>query len=117
MRNVQNGSIPERICHNDTKINNILIDEKTSEALCLIDLDTVMPGTVLFEAGRNITQIMGLRFLTDYLEGDQYYRTERPDQNLDRCRTQIALIRSMDSRREEAEALVDELRLEAGRRN
>ena len=156
IRALKDGSIPERICHNDTKINNILVDDKSSEALCVIDLDTVMPGTSLFdvgdlirtvttraaederdlakvafdpvffrallsgylseagaflttkekellcEAGRNITQIMGLRFLTDYLEGDHYYHTARPDHNLDRCRNQIALIRSMDSKWETA---------------
>lgn len=148
---LREGRIPERICHNDTKMNNILLDEKDSQALCVGDLDTVMPGTSLFdvgdlirtvttlveederdlsrvifapglfkallggylseasefltpeeksllaESGRNITQIMGLRFLTDYLEGDQYYHIDRPDHNLDRCRNQIALIRSMDS--------------------
>ena len=153
---LKNGSIPERICHNDTKINNILIDNESSQALCVIDLDTVMPGTSLFdvgdlirtvaataaedeqdlsnvafdlvffealldgyvseavkfleaselallcESGRSITQIMGLRFLTDYLEGDCYYRIARPDHNLDRCRTQIALIHSMDEKWEKA---------------
>jgi Ser/Thr protein kinase RdoA (MazF antagonist) len=163
IRSLREGRIPERICHNDTKMNNILLDDTTGEALCLIDLDTVMPGTSLFdlgdlirtvstraredeqdlsrvsfdpaffrsllegylsearpfllpaeyalicEAGRNITQIMGLRFLTDYLEGDHYYRIERPSHNLDRCRSQIALIRSMDSRRGEAEKIVEEL--------
>jgi hypothetical protein len=164
VRAQREGKIPERICHNDTKINNILIDDGTSNALCVIDLDTVMPGTVLFdvgdlvrtvtstaaedewdlskvefalpffeallegyfsealeflceeevslitESGRNITQIMALRFLTDFLEGDQYYRTSRPRHNLDRCRNQIALIRSMDSRREEALGIVRKLR-------
>jgi hypothetical protein len=156
IRTLKNGSIPERICHNDTKMNNILLDDASSEALCMIDLDTVMPGTILFdlgdlirtvtnraledepdlsgidfdlvffrallegylsealeflcpeetgllcEAGRYITQIMGLRFLTDYLEGDQYYHIDRPNHNLDRCRTQIALIRSMDKKWEQA---------------
>jgi Ser/Thr protein kinase RdoA (MazF antagonist) len=155
VRSLREGRIPERICHNDTKMNNILIDNAGSEALCVGDLDTVMPGTSLFdlgdlvrtaaaraeederdlskavfdrsffrallegylsealdflippeqdllaEAGRNITQIMALRFLTDYLEGDRYYRTARPEHNLDRCRNQIALIRSMDSQWEE----------------
>jgi Ser/Thr protein kinase RdoA (MazF antagonist) len=163
IRSLREGRIPERICHNDTKMNNILLDDRSGEALCLIDLDTVMPGTSLFdlgdlirtvstraredeqdlsrvsfntaffrsllqgylsearafllpaeyalicEAGRNITQIMGLRFLTDYLEGDHYYRVEGPTHNLDRCRNQIALIRSMDSRWEEAEKTVKEL--------
>jgi hypothetical protein len=153
---MRDGSLPERICHNDTKMNNILIDDDSSQALCVIDLDTVMPGTILFdvgdlirtvavraaederdisrvtfdvvffealldgyvseagkfltraeldllcESGRNITQIMGLRFLTDYLEGDRYYHIERPDHNLDRCRTQIALIKSMDNNWEKA---------------
>ena len=161
IRALQDGSIPERICHNDTKINNILIDDANAQALCVIDLDTVMPGTSLFdvgdlirtvttraaederdlakvafdpvffralmtgylseagafltpaekklicEAGRNITQIMGLRFLTDYLEGDHYYHTARPDHNLDRCRTQIALIRSMDSQWETAQGIIE----------
>ncbi|MCL2043981.1 MAG: aminoglycoside phosphotransferase family protein [Treponema sp.] len=159
IRSLRDGTIPERICHNDAKINNILIDNTGSHVLCVIDLDTVMPGTVLFdlgdlirtvanrakedeqdlskvefdltyfealldgylsgacdflisaeralicEAGRNITQIMGLRFLTDYLEGDHYYRTSRPDHNLDRCRTQIALIQSMDSKREDVQVI------------
>jgi hypothetical protein len=148
---LKDGSIPERICHNDTKMNNILIDDEDNEARCVVDLDTVMPGTSLFdvgdlirtvttraeederdlskvvfdgglfealiggylseaaefllpaekaliaESGRNITQIMGLRFLTDYLEGDHYYQTARPGHNLDRCRNQIALIKSMDA--------------------
>ena len=152
VRTIREGRIPERICHNDTKMNNILIDDVDSKALCVIDLDTVMPGTSLFdvgdlirtvttraaederdlskvvfdtaffegllggylseamefltgeeialiaESGRNITQIMGLRFLTDFLEGDHYYHTSRPGHNLDRCRSQIALIRSMDSK-------------------
>ena len=156
VRALREGVLPERICHNDTKINNILIDDESSQALCVIDLDTVMPGTSLFdvgdlirtvatragedeqdlskvefdltffeailegyiseaikflsqpelsllcEAGRNITQIMGLRFLTDYLDGDHYYHIARPDHNLDRCRTQIALIRSMDKNWEKA---------------
>jgi hypothetical protein len=156
IRALKNGSIPERICHNDTKMNNILLDDVSSEALCMIDLDTVMPGTILFdlgdlirtvtnraledepdlskiefdlvffssllegylsealeflcpeetnllcEAGRYITQIMGLRFLTDYFEGDQYYHIDRLNHNLDRCRTQIALIRSMDKKWEQA---------------
>jgi hypothetical protein len=160
---LRDGRIPERICHNDTKMNNILLDDTSGQALCLIDLDTVMPGTSLFdlgdlirtvstraqedeqdlskvkfdtaffrailegyfsearsfllpaeyalicESGRNITQIMGLRFLTDYLEGDHYYRVKGPLHNLERCRNQIALIRSMDSRWEEAEKIVKAL--------
>jgi hypothetical protein len=164
IRSLRNGTIPERICHNDAKINNILIDNESSRALCVIDLDTVMPGTSLFdlgdlirsvcttaaederdlskvefdlvyfealldgyfhaakeflvppelslvcESGRNLTHIMGLRFLTDYLEGDHYYRTARPDHNLDRCRNQIALIKSMDAKWKEAETIAQKLR-------
>lgn len=163
MRALREGRIPERICHNDTKINNILIDDRESKALCVIDLDTVMPGSSLFdvgdlirtvtttaaedekdlsrvefdltfykallegylsealefltpeeialitESGRNLTQIMGLRFLTDYLEGDPYYHISRPEHNLDRNRNQIALIRSMDSKWEEAREIVQKL--------
>jgi thiamine kinase-like enzyme len=165
------GGLPSRVCHNDAKMNNILLDDVSGEALCIIDLDTVMTGTCLFdvgdlirsatsraaederdlslvcfdlgffkalltgylaeagdfltadegallcEAGRNITQIMALRFLTDYLEGDKYYRTERPGHNLDRCRNQIALIRAMDACRKEAERIAQQAaaRAEAGR--
>ena len=162
IRSLREGRIPERICHNDTKMNNILLDDTTGEAMCVIDLDTVMPGTSLFdfgdlvrtvttsaaedekdlskvnfnpvlfkallagylseardfliveekallcEAGRNITQIMGLRFLTDFLEGDHYYHTARPGHNLDRSRTQIALIRSMDAQWPETEKIAAE---------
>jgi len=163
IRALREGSIPERICHNDTKINNILIDDESRQPLCVIDLDTIMPGTSLFdvgdlirtvavraaedekdiskvlfdlhffealldgylsqaltflgqseqallcEAGRNITQIMGLRFLTDYLEGDVYYHVARPDHNLDRCRTQIALIKSMDGKWDAALQIIEGL--------
>jgi hypothetical protein len=152
IRALKSGALPERICHNDAKINNILIDDRDPSVYCVGDLDTVMPGTILFdtgdlirtvctraaederdlsrvafdleffeallggylseaarfigprerellpESGRNLTQIMGLRFLTDYLEGDRYYRCSRPGHNLDRARNQIALIRSMDGR-------------------
>jgi len=162
-RALREGRIPERICHNDTKMNNILVDEATGEGLCVTDLDTVMPGTPLYdvgdlvrtvattaaederdlskvafdpayfealldgylseaeaflegsetallaEAGRTITQIMGLRFLTDYLAGDAYYKIARPGHNLDRCRTQIALIESMDAQRPTIEATVGAL--------
>ena len=153
-RAIREGSIPERICHNDTKANNILLDETTGEALCVIDLDTVMPGSLLYdfgdlvrtstgtaaederdasrmemrlslfralaagfigetgaimtggerellpEAGRVITVEQALRFLGDYLAGDPYYRIHRPGHNLDRARTQIALVESMDRQTE-----------------
>lgn len=149
------GSLKQGITHNDTKLNNILFDDATGEAICLIDLDTVMPGTILFdtgdlirtaantacedeqnltlvrcnrdifaaliggylraaggfltayekdliaESGRALTQIMAVRFLTDYLNGDVYYKISRPAHNLDRARTQIALMQSMDSQWEQ----------------
>ncbi|GAB1483163.1 phosphotransferase [Treponema sp.] len=148
---LKNNSLREGITHNDAKLNNILFSVSDNTALCVIDLDTVMPGTILFdtgdlirtstitgmedehdvskisfsfelfsaliqgylsvadsfltdyekyllaESGRNITQIMAVRFLTDYLKGDVYYRTARDAHNLDRARTQIALIQSMDA--------------------
>ena len=144
-------AVPERITHNDTKANNILLDETSGEAICVIDLDTVMPGSLLFdfgdlvrtstgtaaedeadasrmemrlpffralakgfigetasiltdgerdllpEAGRSITVEQALRFLGDHIAGDTYYRILRPGQNLDRTRTQIALVNSMDN--------------------
>jgi hypothetical protein len=162
-RALLDGTLPERICHNDAKMNNILIDDEDNQVRCVVDLDTVMPGTILFdvgdlirtaaataeederdlakvefdaayfealldgyvseaseflvprekehlaESGRNITQIMGLRFLTDYLEGDHYYRIARPGHNLDRCRNQIALIRSMDAQWETALKITEKL--------
>ncbi|MGH0054124.1 MAG: phosphotransferase enzyme family protein [Sphaerochaetaceae bacterium] len=146
---LQEGFLPVRVTHNDTKINNVLFNLEGNDALCIIDLDTVMPGTILFdtgdmirtatttaeedatdlsqvqcdtvlhkallegyfskagfltplekslvvESGRNIPQIMAVRFLTDFLNGDQYYNIERENQNLDRARTQIALMQDMD---------------------
>ena len=143
------GLIPERIAHNDAKLNNVLIDNKTQEAICVIDLDTLMPGIALFDfgdlvrtstspvaedeadpskvtmqlpmfdalvrgylesagdflniteieslplAGQVITLTIGIRFLTDYLQGDHYFRTNHPEHNLQRCRTQFALVNSM----------------------
>uniref|UniRef100_E6PYK5 Aminoglycoside phosphotransferase n=1 Tax=mine drainage metagenome TaxID=410659 RepID=E6PYK5_9ZZZZ len=144
------AGLPERIAHNDTKLNNVLLDERTGRRVCVIDLDTVMEGASVhdfgdmartmtcaaaederdlarvrlemayFEAltqgywetagdfllrveidllafsGRLMTLETGVRFLTDFLSGDRYYRTHRAGQNLDRCRTQFALLRSME---------------------
>jgi len=148
---MSSGKLPTRVTHNDTKINNVLFKFDGSEALCIIDLDTVMPGTILFdtgdmirtatttgeedatdlstvtcdeklhkaliqgylskaafltdeerslvvESGRNITQIMAVRFLTDYLNGDKYYSIQRERHNLDRARTQIKLMQDMDDK-------------------
>ncbi len=144
------GKLPLRVTHNDTKLNNILMDKATRKGICVIDLDTVMPGLAandygdsirfgandcaedepdlakvnfslpLFEsytkgflqaAGNALTDLeketlpwgaklmtleCGIRFLTDYLEGDHYFRTHREGQNLDRCRTQFKLVRDME---------------------
>ena len=149
IRALNEGAIPERVTHNDTKCNNILLDDKTSEGACVIDLDTVMPGLVhydfgdmvrsgtgstaedeaddskvymrkeMFEgllkgylesaknfltpqekellplSGKIITLEIGTRFLADYLNGDVYFKTSRPNHNLDRARVQIALGKSI----------------------
>ena len=140
-----------RVTHNDTKLNNILMDEATGEGLCVIDLDTVMPGMMAYDFGDSIrfgantaledetdltkvglsmpmysayvegflagcgdgypldeiatlplgaklmTLECGIRFLTDYLDGDVYFRTHRPGHNLDRARNQFALVSSMEA--------------------
>ncbi|MGH4036860.1 MAG: phosphotransferase enzyme family protein [Sphaerochaeta sp.] len=155
------SKVPVHVTHNDTKINNVLFNEDGTEALCVIDLDTVMPGTILFdtgdmirtatstleedaenyqemrcnidyfrsliegylstassyltdrekdlivESGRNITQIMAVRFLTDYLDGDVYYSIEKKDHNRDRCRTQIAFMKNYDEMWEELTKIVN----------
>ena len=159
----RSGALPVRTVHNDAKLDNLLFDAATGEALCVVDLDTVMPGTVLYDVGdlirtaastaaedaidpgtmsvsverfeallrgyltamgaeltaaerdhlvfggQLITFVMGLRFLTDYLAGDAYYKTERPRHNLDRCRAQFALVASIEARREELQAIVHRL--------
>ena len=154
------GDIPERITHNDTKANNILIDDLSGESICVIDLDTVMPGLSLYDFGdmvrsgtnpaeedeinldrvgmrfdmyegfydgficaagevlteaekemlpfsaKLITLEIGTRFLTDYLMGDIYFKTKRPNQNLDRCRTQFKLVESIEAQMNKMMALL-----------
>ncbi len=154
------GSIPLRVTHNDTKINNILFDEKTLEAICVIDLDTVMPGSMLYDFGdalrigaatapedetdlskvdfnidffeaftkgfaeemgtsltkreiellalssKLMTYECGIRFLTDYLEGDTYFKIHRPTHNLDRARTQFKIVKSIDEKLDDMEKIV-----------
>ncbi len=144
------GDIPERITHNDTKLNNILIDDLTGEGICVLDLDTVMPGLALYDfcdmvrtgataaeedevnldkvrvrfdmyeamlqgylsktgevmtpaekenlpfSGKLITLEIGIRFLTDYLNGDVYFKVKRPTHNLDRCRNQFKLVSEIE---------------------
>lgn len=155
-----NGEIPLRVTHNDTKLNNIMIDDKTGKAICVIDLDTVMPGLAvndfgdsirfgastgaedepdlskiwcdmeLFElytkgfiegCGGSLTQKelellpmgamtmtfeCGMRFLTDYLQGDVYFKIHRERHNLDRCRTQFKLVADMEAKEEQMNAIV-----------
>jgi hypothetical protein len=154
------GELPLRVTHNDTKLNNVLIDDRTGEGICVLDLDTVMPGTVLYDfgdmvragaataaedepdlskvrldidlfhqlaagytetardfltlpewdllafGGRLITLEQAIRFLTDYLQGDTYYKIHRLGQNLDRARTQIKLVAEMEAHWMELEAIV-----------
>ncbi len=155
------GDVPVRVTHNDTKFNNVLLDVRTGEAMCVVDLDTVMPGLVLYDfgdmvrtttsrtaedeqfldrvelelpmfealargyleatrdfltaeerrllvlSGKLITFTIGIRFLTDYLEGDPYFRIHREQHNLDRCRKQFRLIESMNEREAEMQRIVE----------
>lgn len=146
----EQGELPLRITHNDTKLNNVLLDAETHKAVCVVDLDTIMPGLCAYDFGdairfgantaaedesdtdkvslslelyeaytrgflkgcggrltskeiemlpmgaKIITLEQGMRFLTDYLQGDTYYHTVREGQNLDRCRTQLALVADIE---------------------
>ena len=152
MDKIAEGELPLRVTHNDTKLNNILMDSETGEPVCVIDLDTIMPGSVLFDFGDAIrfgassaaedetdlskvymredafeafakgfvsglegslseseilelpmgaliiTLETGIRFLTDYLNGDTYFRIHYPQHNLDRARNQFALVRDMEEK-------------------
>lgn len=154
--------LPLRVTHNDTKLNNVMLDASSRKALCVIDLDTVMPGSSLYDFGdairfgaataaedekdlskmemrldmfeaftkgylsacpdlteeeRNqmpmgaklMTLECGVRFLTDYLDGDNYFSTSYEGQNLDRCRTQLKLVADMESKWEQMHAIVKSL--------
>ena len=148
---LEKGTIPTRVSHNDMKLNNVLFNASGEKAICLLDLDTCMAGTPLFDFGdlvrntavpcaedeqdfskvvvdmnlysaicegylsevagmltkeelsllsvapRVLALILGVRFLTDYLEGDHYFRIHRPRQNLERARTQFEIVRAMES--------------------
>ena len=155
------GELPLRVTHNDTKLNNVLLDAKTRKALCVIDLDTVMPGSSLYDFGDSIrfgaataaederdlskmelslerfraftrgyiracpnltqkevellplgakvmTMECGVRFLTDYLDGDHYFAVHREGQNLDRARTQFKLVADMEKKWDEMQKIVAE---------
>ncbi|MAW62190.1 MAG: mucin desulfatase [Planctomycetes bacterium] len=160
---IESGAIPERAVHNDAKMSNVLLDAASGEALCVVDLDTVMPGSTLYDfgdmmrtmlcaapedeqdlsklhadptmfaalaegylgaarsilnqaeldllvhAGVLITLETGVRFLSDHLDGDHYFRVHREGQNLDRARAQFALVRSMLTQRSDFEACVAQI--------
>jgi len=147
---IKQGRLPVRVTHNDTKFNNVLLDERTGVGVCIIDLDTVMPGSVLYDFGDAIRSIAntaeegqrdlskvhfdidvfdqyargyldvfghaltsteqdllafsarlmtlecGIRFLTDHLNGDVYFRIQRENHNLHRCRAQFKLVQEME---------------------
>jgi len=164
---IASGAIPERVTHNDTKLNNVLLDETTSEAICVIDLDTTMPGSALYDfgdmvrtaapatreddpdlseigvrldrfealvrgylstatflnaaeldhlafSGKLITLECGIRFLTDYLNGDTYFKIKRPDHNLDRCRNQFAFVTALEKEMPAMQELVSKIIAGAG---
>jgi len=157
------GELPERVTHNDTKLNNVMLDDASGEGICVIDLDTVMPGLVLYDfgdmvrtstsparedeqdlskivmqrpmfealargymeaagefltpaeksllvfSGKLITLEIGIRFLTDYLAGDAYFKVHREGHNLDRCRTQFKLVQSIEENEGAMQAIVNGL--------
>jgi hypothetical protein len=158
---LEKGKIPERITHNDTKINNVMMDDDNGEGICVIDLDTVMPGISLYDfgdlvrtstspaaedekdlskvkmrldmfeslvhgylegaggflnkeeinnlplSGMLITLEIGIRFLTDYLSGDVYFKIKREEHNLDRSRTQFKLVESIGNHEKEMNKIVN----------
>jgi hypothetical protein len=157
------ANLPERVTHNDTKFNNVMLDDATGEGICVIDLDTVMPGLALYDfgdmvrtttsptdedeqdlskvimqfpmfealvrgylasaggfltdtekqhlviSGKLMTFEQGIRFLTDYLAGDAYYKVRRDEHNLDRCRTQFKLLESIERQEERMDRLVQSI--------
>ena len=152
---IERGELPLRVTHNDTKTNNVMLDAQTGKALCVIDLDTVMPGSALYDYGdalrfgastaaedepdlskisldmayfraftdgfvsqvrsaltdaelkrlplglKVITCELAMRFLTDYLDGDVYFKINRPDHNLVRARAQMRLLEDIEAKYDE----------------
>lgn len=157
---IAEGILPLRVTHNDTKLNNVLFEINTDKGICVIDLDTIMPGLSLYDFGDSIryganmtaeddpdlskvgidlslfeayvdgylseaaeklcaaeldnlafgAKIMtlecGMRFLTDYLEGDVYFRTTHAEHNIERARNQFRLVADMEARMDEMNAIV-----------
>ena len=161
MRMLKAGELPLRVTHNDTKLNNVMLSEATHTPLCVIDLDTTMPGLSAYDFGDSIrfgaataaedekdlskvtmsldlfrtftkgflkacpgltenerkalplgaltmTLECGVRFLTDYLDGDHYFGIHYPDHNLDRCRTQFKLVSDMEQKWDEMKKIIEE---------
>ncbi len=158
------GELPLRVTHNDTKINNVLFDKDTEEGICVIDLDTVMPGSLLYDfgdalragattgaedetdlskvwfdiyafknfakgfleytnesmtereaellplSGKLLTYECGIRFLTDYLNGDTYFKIHREHHNLDRARNQFKLVQDMENKEAEMKSIIAQIR-------
>ncbi|MBR5094824.1 MAG: aminoglycoside phosphotransferase family protein [Oscillospiraceae bacterium] len=160
-RMMQDGTLPTRATHNDTKINNVLMDKDTRKAICVIDLDTVMPGLSVYDFGDAIrfgastatedetdlskvsldldlfrifvrgfceacpsltdeeirmlpqgaytmTLECGMRFLTDYLDGDKYFSTDHDKHNLERAHTQFKLVEDMEAKWDDMTRIVQE---------
>ena len=155
------ANLPERVTHNDTKLNNVMLDETSGEGICVIDLDTVMPGLVLYDfgdmvrtvtspapederdlskvtmrfpmfaalargyldsatafltpaekqhlafSGKLITLEIGIRFLTDFLSGDTYFKIHREGHNLERCRAQFKLVQSIEQQEDRMRSFVE----------
>ena len=155
------GVIPYRVTHNDTKSNNVMLDNTTGEAICVIDLDTVMAGSSLYDYGdavrfgastaaedepdiskialdmdkakaftkgfveetngfltdaeltnlplgiKVLTCELAMRFLTDYIDGDVYFRVNSPEHNLVRARAQMALLRDIERREKDLQAMTE----------
>ncbi len=157
---IENHLIPTRVTHNDTKINNVLFKKGTTQGVCVVDLDTIMPGLLLYDFGdmgrtfcNNVqeegkaedaifnvdvyqslcegffgtigiplskpeieslkigpwwmTFIMGIRFLTDFLSGDVYYKIGYTQQNLDRARNQFNLVADIEKKRDELAGILE----------
>lgn len=157
----ESGAVPTHVTHNDTKINNVLLDMANGRHKCVIDLDTVMPGLTLYDfgdlvrtatctaaedetdlhritinlelfravtegyieaigvhlapaerehlvfAGKLITLETAIRFLTDHLNGDRYFRIHRPNHNLDRCRAQLRLVEEIERNQAEMKRIAE----------
>lgn len=163
VRELEEGKLPLRVTHNDTKLNNVLLTRDTRKCLCVLDLDTVMPGSSLYDFGDAIrfgastaeedeedvskiginldlfriytkgylealpslteeeirllplsaiviTLELATRFLKDYLDGDLYFKTKKPDHNLIRAKSQIALAYDMEKKLPQMKKIVAELR-------